>query len=93
VWFGRAKGSTTIDTSKCSHSSIRQLLALLTREPPKGPPTSDYLASIYNTPFHYILAIITSDCPIFTVDNSLSLVTPYYHCRQPSLSSDNPLIG
>jgi hypothetical protein len=32
VRFGRAEGSTTIVTSKCSHSSIRQLLALLTKE-------------------------------------------------------------
>jgi hypothetical protein len=32
VRFGRAKGSTTIDTSKCLYSSIRQLLALLTKE-------------------------------------------------------------
>jgi hypothetical protein len=32
VRFGKAEGSTTIDTSKCSHSSIRQLLALLTKE-------------------------------------------------------------
>jgi hypothetical protein len=54
VRFGRAKGSTTIDISKYLYSSIRQLLTLLTREPPKGPPTSDYLASIYNAPFHYV---------------------------------------
>jgi hypothetical protein len=54
VRLGRAKGSTTIDTSKCSHSSIRQLLALLTGEPSRGPPTSDYLAGIYNAPFHHV---------------------------------------
>jgi hypothetical protein len=35
VRFGRAKGSTTIDISKCLYSSIRQLLILLTRESPK----------------------------------------------------------
>jgi hypothetical protein len=53
VRFGRDKGSTTINISKYLYSSIRQLLILLTREPSKGPPISNYLASIYNTPFYY----------------------------------------